>query len=128
MDPISLILTALATGAAAAVKDTAGQAVKDAYSSLKAALTRKLAGSPIAQEVVERHEEAPEIWDKPLAAELDKAGVADDAEVIRLAEELMAKHDPAGARAGKYTVQISGGQGITVGDNAHVQQTFNNGD
>ena len=126
MDPISLIVTALATGAAAAVKDTAGQAVKDVYSSLKAALTQKLGSSPVAQEVVERHEESPEIWEKPLAAELEKAGVANDAEVIRLAEELMAKHDPAGARAGKYSVQISGGQGATVGDHAHVQQTFNN--
>jgi len=31
MDPLSLVLTALATGAAAAAKDTASQGVKDAY-------------------------------------------------------------------------------------------------
>ena len=89
---------------------------------------RKLSSSPMAREVIERHEDAPDVWDKPLTAELDKAGVAKDEEVIRLAQALMAKHDPAGARAGKYNVQISGGQGITIGDYAHVQQTFHNGD
>ena len=35
MDPISLIITALVAGAAAASKDIAGQAVKDAYKGLK---------------------------------------------------------------------------------------------
>jgi hypothetical protein len=126
MDPISLIVTALATGAAAAVKDTAGQAVKDAYSALKATLTRKLASRPMAQEIVERHEGAPDVWEKPLAAELDNAGVADDEEVVRLAQQLMANHDPAGAQAGKYNVRISGGQGITVGEHANVHQVFHN--
>ena len=36
MDTVSLILTALATGAASSLKDTAGTAVKDAYNGLKA--------------------------------------------------------------------------------------------
>ena len=46
MDPISLIVAALAAGASAAVKDTAGQAVKDAYSGLKALVKRKLGVEP----------------------------------------------------------------------------------
>ena len=36
MDPVSMVLTALATGATAAAQDTASQAVKDAYAGLKA--------------------------------------------------------------------------------------------
>lgn len=128
MDPISLIVTALATGAGAAVKDTAGQAVKDAYAALKAVLTRKLASRPMAQEVVERHEEAPDVWEKPLAAELGNAGIADDEEVLRLARQLMTEYDPAGAQTGKYNVQISGGQGTTVGDHNRVQQVYKSGD
>lgn len=35
MEPISLILAALAAGAVAAAKDTAGTAVKDAFLGLK---------------------------------------------------------------------------------------------
>ena len=124
MDPVSLIVTALATGAAAAVKDTAGQAIKDTYSALKATLARKLGSRPMAQEIVERHEGAPDVWEKPLAAELDNAGVADDEELVRLAQQLMAEHDPTGAQAGKYNVQISGGQGIIVGEHATAHQVF----
>ena len=41
MEPISLILAALAAGAAAAAKDTAGTAVKDAYEGLKALIKKK---------------------------------------------------------------------------------------
>ncbi|MCZ8361568.1 MAG: hypothetical protein O9338_01940 [Microcystis sp. LE19-251.1A] len=41
MEPISLILAALAAGAVAAAKDTAGTAVKDAYEGLKALIKKK---------------------------------------------------------------------------------------
>ena len=114
MDPISLILTALAAGAAAALKDTAGQAVKDAYSGLKALLKRKLGEEPIAQEVIERHEEAPgDLGEAVWRTELEKAGVADDEEVDPARRELMAKHDPARrAEPASTTCTISGGKGI----------------
>jgi hypothetical protein len=41
MDPISIIVMALVTGAATALKPMAEQAVKDAYASLKGLLQRK---------------------------------------------------------------------------------------
>lgn len=43
MDPISIIVTALVLGAAAGLKPTTGQTVKDAYAGLKALLQRKFA-------------------------------------------------------------------------------------
>ncbi len=43
MDPISIIVTALVLGAAAGLKPTTEQAVKDAYAGLKALLQRKFA-------------------------------------------------------------------------------------
>jgi hypothetical protein len=128
MDPVSLIVAALAAGASAALKDTAAQAVKDAYGGLKSLLKRKVADKPLAQEVIEKHEEAPEIWEKPLQDELGKAGLADDEEVVRAAQRLLALVDPAGAQAGKYNVTIAGGKGIVVGDHARVEMTFENGD
>ena len=44
MDPVTLILTALAAGAALGVKDTASAAVKDAYEGLKALVKKRFAG------------------------------------------------------------------------------------
>ena len=128
MDPVSLIVAALAAGASTALKDTAGEAVKDAYNGLKSLLKRKLGDKQAAQVAVDKHEEAPEVWEKPLEDELKKSGVADDEEVVKSAQQLMALVDPAGAQSGKYNVTISGGKGIVVGDHAHVEMTFENGD
>lgn len=41
MDPVTLIVTAVALGASAGLKDTAATAVKDAYAALKALLGRR---------------------------------------------------------------------------------------
>ena len=60
MDPITLIVTALAAGAALGVQDTASAMVKDAYASLKALVKKRLGGGPGAELVVARHEQAPE--------------------------------------------------------------------
>jgi hypothetical protein len=128
MDPLSLIVAALAAGAAAALKDAAAQTVKDAYAGLKSLIKRKIAGRPLAQDVIDGHEQAPEVWEKPLQDELKQAGVAEDEEVVRAAQRLLALIDPVGAQAGKYNVTITGGKGIVVGDHAHVEMTFEDGD
>ena len=52
MDPITLIVTALASGAALGVTDTASSAVKDAYAELKALVKKRLAGRPDAELVL----------------------------------------------------------------------------
>ena len=128
MDPVSLIVAALAAGASAALRDTAASAVKDAYAGLKSLLKRKLGDRPLAQDVIDKHEESPDVWEKPLEDELGKAGVADDEEIVKAAQALLAQVDPDGAARGKYNVTISGGKGIVVGDHATVSQKFENGD
>ena len=128
MDPVSLIVAALTAGAAGALKDTTGEAIKDAYAGLKSLLKRKLAGRQLAQEVIDKHETAPADWEKPLRNELAEAGVGEDEEVIREAQKLLTRVDPEGAARGKYNVTISGGQGNVVGDHANVTMTFGNGD
>jgi hypothetical protein len=128
MDPVALIVAALAAGASAALKDTATEAIKDAYNGLKSLLKRKLGNEPAAQVAIDEHEKAPEVWEKPLESELGKSGVADNEEVVRSAQELLALIDPVGAQGGKYNVTVSGGKGIVVGDHAHVEMTFEDGD
>jgi hypothetical protein len=128
MDPISLIIAALAAGAIAGVKDTAGQAVKDAYAGLKALLRRRFTGNRQAEAVLDQSERQPDADQALLAQHLRDAGAGDDEELIRAAQAVLEKADPAGARAGKYNVRITGGKGIVVGDSANVTMTFNDGD
>ena len=128
MDPISLIIAALAAGAIAGVKDAASQAVKDTYTGLKALLRRRLAGNRQAEAALDQAEQQPDSDQALLASHLRAAGADGDEELVRAAQVLLEQADPAGARAGKYNVRISGGKGIVVGDSANVTMTFNDGD
>lgn len=125
MDPITLIVTALAAGAALGVKDAASAAVKDAYSGLKALVKKRFSDRPTAELVLAKHEDAPQTWQAPLEAELTEAGADRDAELIAAAKALMALVDEAGSRAGKYSVDVHGAQGVQVGDHNAQHNVFN---
>jgi hypothetical protein len=116
MEPVSLIATALAAGAASAVQDGASEAVKEAYGRLRDAVRGRLGGRADGELVLARHETAPDTWRVPLEAELSQAGAGNDAGLVDAARALMELVDAAGARAGKYAVTITGSQGVQVGD------------
>lgn len=125
MDPITLIVTALAAGAALGVTDTASSAVMDAYAGLKALVGKRFAGRPDAELVLTKYEKAPETWQAPLMAELAEAEAARDRDLVAAAETLMSLVDRAGARAGKYTVDARGAQGVQIGDHNRQDNVFN---
>ena len=125
MDPTTLILTALVAGAAASVKDTATQAVKDAYNGFKMLIHNKLVGKPVAEMALAQFEEDPDVWKVPLEKELKKTGVVQDKEIIDTAQRVMTLVQPQQAAQGKYNVQITGNvQGFVQGDHAKVDMKF----
>lgn len=85
MDPVTLILTALATGAA----KVAGDVIPDAYIKLKELIQKKFEGQPIAEAVLEAHEKNPEKYAGTLEKNLVEAGVDKDDAVLDLAEKLL---------------------------------------
>jgi RIP homotypic interaction motif len=124
MDPITLIVTALAAGAASALQDGASAVVKDAYARLKALVTKRLADRPKGELVLAEHETAPQTWQAPLAAELSAVGANNDADLAAAAQALMSLVDEAGARSGKYVVAIRDSQGVQIGDHNTQTNTF----
>lgn len=97
MDPVSLVAIAVATGAAAALKDTAQQVVKDAYAGLRSLIVRRYSDVP-----VEPLEKRPDSAAKRASLEEDlrDAGAATDAELVSLAEALITaieRNDPESA-------------------------------
>jgi hypothetical protein len=124
MDPVTLIVTALAAGAATALQDGVSSAVKDAYARLTALVKKRFAGHPGRELVLARHEQAPQVWDKPLAEELTATGAADDRDLTAAAQALMQLVDAAGSAAGKYQVVVHGSQGVQVGDHNTQHNTF----
>jgi len=119
MDPVTLILTALAAGAALGVKDTASAAVKDAYEGLKTLVRKRFAGRRDGELVLARYEEAPDTWKDPLTAELTEAGAAADEHLVTAAQALMQLVDAAGTAAGKYQVAAAD-HSVAAGRDVHI--------
>ena len=86
MEPVTAIVTALALGAAAGLKDTATQAVKDGYASLKTRIQQKY-----ARVNLELLEAAPDSKSQQAVVEEDlaKVGADYDEEILRIAKDLM---------------------------------------
>ena len=124
MDPVTLIVTALAAGAASALQDGTAAAVKDAYVRLKVLVKKRLASHPDGELVLARHEDAPQTWEAPLAAELSAAGAERDADLLAAAQVLMSLVDEEGTRSGKYLVTVHDSQGVQVGDHNTQTNTF----
>jgi hypothetical protein len=122
MDAVTVIETALAAGAGAGMKDTATQAVKDAYAGLKALVLRRVEDQPAGEVAVVEHEKDPEIWRAPLAKTLSTAGADQDRGLIDAAQRLLRLLDPEGARAGAYTVNVT-----ATGDRSVAAHTIHGG-
>ena len=127
MDPVTLIVTALAAGAASALQDGTSAVVKDAYARLKALVKKQFAARPKGELVLAEHEAAPQTWEAPLAAELTAAGAEGDAHLVAAAQALMSLVDEAGSRSGKYVVTMRDSQGVQVGDRNTQTNTFGPG-
>ena len=99
MEPISLLLTAIVSGAAAALEPTTKQAVKDAYDGLKTLIKRKWGDVGIEQ--VEQNPKST-ARREVLKEDLDKAGAAPDEQVMKQAQEVIRavkEHAPQAAQA-----------------------------
>jgi hypothetical protein len=120
MDPVTLIVAALAAGATTgsldALTDKAQEAAKAAYGKLHDLVKRRLHGNPSAEVVLAEHQADPETYAAPLAKKLAEAGAADDTDLVAAAKALMDLIDQAGAKSGKYNVTIKDAKGVQVGD------------
>ncbi len=112
MEPITAIVTALALGAAAALKEVSGQAVKDAYGALKALIQRKYAQVPLAE-----LEAKPDSKDRRgvIEEKLTAAGAVDDEELLQRAKALLeAVHQQAPETAAAIGVDLEEVRGAAL--------------
>jgi hypothetical protein len=116
MDPITLIVTALAAGAASAMQDDAKAVVKTAFERLRHLVKKRFTSPDNGEFMLEKHAAAPDIWQAPLKQELEQSGAADDSELIDAAQRLMELLDPRGTAASKYAVTIQDSTDVQVGD------------
>ncbi len=111
MEPVTLILSALAAGAAKAAGDT----VPDGYKALKELIKRKFASKPQAEMVLEEHEKDPETYEVPLKKKLIEADVDKDEEIIKKAQELLKLANPEEAAKGTFNIKTGDVKGVVAG-------------
>lgn len=125
MDPVSLVLNALASGAAKVATDSASDAAEAAYAKLARLVTARLLGSPPAEVALAEHAADPQTWRAPLAKALAAYDVGGDRTIIKAAQELMGLLDQAGSKQAGHQVDLQGAHGVQVGDGNHQFNTFN---
>ena len=121
MDPLTVIITAAAMGAAAAAKDVAGSAVKAAYTGLKRLITDAYGHKGDVSTALAQLEAKPDSEGRKgtLKEELQAAGAGRDKKLLQAARALLAKADPDGTRQGIYTI-IGDGNVIGSGNVVNV--------
>ena len=123
-EPISLILTALATGAAAGAVGVGKDAIQDAYRGLKKLIQDKYAVANTGIELIEKDPQSAAF--QAAAKELlSPTGAAEDPAIIQAAQDLMAKAEPAKAAAGQYNVQVGGSvYGLVQNNQGEIELNF----
>ena len=88
MEPVTLIVAAVALGASDGARETTRQAIGDAYTAVKGWIANRYGSVTAEIEGLEREPEE-ELRRALLAKKLDQAGAGDDAELLSLAQALL---------------------------------------
>ena len=121
MDPISIIVAALVAGAAAAGKDAAAEAVKDAYHGFKELIMRKFGAKGAVAAMIEQVEQQPDepAWQPALQVGLQQAQADKDPEVMEQAQKLWDLLKSLGLSGGtSYQATLTGSGAIAQGPGA----------
>jgi hypothetical protein len=116
MDPITIILTALVTGAAAGLKPTAETVVKDAYEAIKGLIKRKYPGVSVDNlegDVASKNRQ------NVVREDLEKHGAGADGELLAQAKaviEAVRQYAPDDARSVGVDISQLKAASLTVED------------
>ena len=114
MDPVSLIVMALAAGAAAGLKPAAENAVKDAYAGIKRLIQDRYAKVDVAPLEQKPESEAKQA---SLEEDLKESGAGADEELLAKAREVFAavkEHDPEAAAAVGVLIEDVGADNLRI--------------
>jgi len=116
MDPISIIVTALATGAAAGLKPAAEKFIKDAYAGIKAIIQRKY--ERVSIDMLE-NDPASESRQSIVKQDLEKVGASNDKELLSQAKVVLdsiLRYDPQVAETVGVDLEDIKGASLKIDD------------
>ena len=116
MDPITIIMTALASGAAAGLKPTAEKAIKDAYEGIKKFIKKKY--SKVSVDMLE-NDPSDVARQEVVKKDLEKVDASSDADLLRQAKvvlEAVQQYAPETASAVGVSLEDIKGASLTIDD------------
>ena len=116
MDPVTVIVSATVTGAAAALKDTTSDIIKDTYNALKAAVGSRFRGNSTAEIALAESEKNPDMWEKPLVKGVTEDRLQEDDQILELVQKLLGLSEGEGPSGAKYNIRIGWAKGTVIGD------------
>jgi hypothetical protein len=123
VDPATLVVQALATGAAAGLRGAASAAVAESYQVLRGALAGRLSDRPHALQHLRLLERQPTASAEHLVHDLVVTGAV-DTHLVECARRLLALVEAAGTRAETGSMDLRGAQGLQVGNGNTQHNTF----
>jgi len=88
MDPVTLIVSALTAGATAALQETAGTAIKDAYQGLAGLVRKKFGSDEKAKKALAGRKKVSKASQKTLEKSVRSKGLSQDKEILKQAQKL----------------------------------------
>jgi pectate lyase len=88
MDPVTLIVSALTAGATAALQETAGTAIKDAYQGLAGLVKKKFGNDEKAKKALVGTKKGYRTNQKTLKKSIESKGLSGDKEILKQAQKL----------------------------------------
>ncbi|CCH18350.1 hypothetical protein [Micromonospora lupini] len=126
MDGVELLVAALTLGVSNGVTDATSAVVRDAADSFRGLVRRRLTGTgQEALRTLETEGTDSGIWQVRLTADLIRAGVDRDEQILSLARELLARAEAAGPRTEIGPVDARGANGVQFGSANIQHNTFN---
>lgn len=128
MEPVSIIVAALVSGAAAAAKETGAEAINDAYQGLKKLFIRQWKKATDdeakAEFLIQGLETNPEAIEQYVRDEVQKTMPDPDSDLLVHAQKLCELLEQNGHNVAKYNVKVEGSQGVAVGDGITQNNNF----
>jgi hypothetical protein len=130
MDPITMVVAALAAGAAAGVstssQDATAAVLRSSCRQIRTRVLRRAPDPAEAERVLDAHAGAPSEHEQALRAVLMAANAAADSKILEAARAILGS-PPSAHPSGKYPIQINNGKGVVVGDFTDSNFTFYEG-
>ena len=130
MEPVTVIIGAIAAGATAAAKDTASQAVKDAYNGLRSLVQKCFSEKNYAkgEMALTEYKDDPDTWEKPLIKALTETNADKSVDIIAAVEKLQkALENMADGPEIMAKYNIKNSQAGVIGDGTIIKGDVNIG-